>query len=99
MLNGLREVHAHKLLHLDIKPSNIYLRADGTPVLPDFGAARQTLLSDTPIRNRCSTRRASRRRSSSTAATPSARGATSTAWAPACTPAWRALRRSAPTNA
>ncbi len=26
MLNGLREVHAHKLLHLDIKPSNIYLR-------------------------------------------------------------------------
>ncbi len=49
MLNGLREVHAHKLLHLDIKPSNIYLRADGTPVLLDFGAARQTLLSDTPI--------------------------------------------------
>ncbi len=49
MLNGLREVHAHKLLHLDIKPSNIYLRADGTPVLLDFGAARQTLMSDTPI--------------------------------------------------
>ncbi|WP_374239717.1 serine/threonine protein kinase [Zoogloea sp.] len=49
MLNGLREVHAHKLLHLDIKPSNIYLRSDGTPVLLDFGAARQTLMSDTPI--------------------------------------------------
>ncbi|WP_407279106.1 serine/threonine-protein kinase [Aromatoleum evansii] len=49
MLNGLREVHAHKLLHLDIKPSNIYLRNDGTPVLLDFGAARQTLLSDQPI--------------------------------------------------
>lgn len=43
MLNGLREVHAHKLLHLDIKPANIYLRNDGTPVLLDFGAARQTL--------------------------------------------------------
>jgi serine/threonine protein kinase len=42
MLNGLREVHAHKLLHLDLKPSNIYLRNDGTPVLIDFGAARQT---------------------------------------------------------
>ncbi|HNE99759.1 MAG TPA: protein kinase, partial [Thauera aminoaromatica] len=39
MLNGLREVHAHKLMHLDIKPSNIYLRNDGTPVLLDFGAA------------------------------------------------------------
>jgi len=46
MLNGLREVHAHKLLHLDIKPSNIYLRADGTPVLLDFGAARQTLVQE-----------------------------------------------------
>jgi serine/threonine protein kinase len=49
MLNGLREVHAHKLLHLDIKPSNIYLRNDGTPVLLDFGAARQTLISDQPM--------------------------------------------------
>ena len=49
MLNGLREVHAHKLLHLDIKPSNIYLRADGTPVLLDFGAARQMLSSDQPV--------------------------------------------------
>jgi len=43
LLNGLREVHAQKLLHLDIKPANIYIRNDGTPVLIDFGAARQTL--------------------------------------------------------
>ena len=43
LLNGLREVHTNKLLHLDIKPGNIYLRNDGTPVLIDFGAARQTL--------------------------------------------------------
>lgn len=49
LLNGLREVHAHKLLHLDLKPSNIYLRSDNTPVLIDFGAARQTLSSDQPI--------------------------------------------------
>jgi hypothetical protein len=42
-LNGLREVHANKLLHLDLKPANIYIRADHTPVLIDFGAARQTL--------------------------------------------------------
>jgi serine/threonine protein kinase len=49
MLNGLREVHTHKLLHLDIKPSNIYLRNDGTPVLLDFGAARQTLAQDQPM--------------------------------------------------
>ena len=43
LLNGLREVHSHKLLHLDIKPGNIYVRNDGAPVLIDFGAARQTL--------------------------------------------------------
>ena len=43
LLNGLREVHTHKLLHLDIKPANIYIRLDGSPVLLDFGAARQTL--------------------------------------------------------
>ena len=48
-LNGLREVHAHKLLHLDIKPSNIYMRNDYAPVLLDFGAARQTLEMDTPM--------------------------------------------------
>jgi serine/threonine protein kinase len=46
LLNGLREVHTHKLLHLDIKPSNIYIRLDGSPVLIDFGAARQTLTQE-----------------------------------------------------
>ncbi|MES2296787.1 MAG: serine/threonine-protein kinase [Pseudomonadota bacterium] len=46
--NGLREVHANKLLHLDLKPANIYLRADGTPILLDFGAARQTFNAEMP---------------------------------------------------
>jgi serine/threonine protein kinase len=46
LLNGLREVHSNKLLHLDIKPANIYIRNDGTPVLIDFGAARQTLVAE-----------------------------------------------------
>jgi hypothetical protein len=32
LLNGLREVHTNKLLHLDIKPANIYLRNDGSPL-------------------------------------------------------------------
>jgi serine/threonine protein kinase len=48
VMNGLREVHTNKLLHLDLKPANIYLRVDGTPILLDFGAARQTLKSDQP---------------------------------------------------
>jgi serine/threonine protein kinase len=46
LLNGLREVHRNKLLHLDIKPANIYIRNDGTPVLIDFGAARDTLSAE-----------------------------------------------------
>jgi serine/threonine protein kinase len=43
LAKGLREVHAQKLLHLDIKPANIYIRTDGSPVLLDFGSARQAL--------------------------------------------------------
>ena len=43
LMNGLREVHARKLLHLDIKPANIFVAMEGRPVLLDFGAARITL--------------------------------------------------------
>lgn len=43
IMSGLREVHANRILHLDIKPANVYLRMDGTPLLLDFGAARRTL--------------------------------------------------------
>jgi len=46
LLNGLREVHTNKLLHLDIKPANVFLRTDGSPLLIDFGAARQTLSAE-----------------------------------------------------
>ncbi|QNA90048.1 serine/threonine protein kinase [Massilia sp. Dwa41.01b] len=46
---GLREVHANKLLHLDLKPANIYLRSDGSPILLDFGAARQAIKNDAPM--------------------------------------------------
>src|SRR5262249_25154881 len=35
MLDGLSAMHAGKLLHRDVKPSNIMLRGDGTPVLID----------------------------------------------------------------
>lgn len=48
--NGLREVHTQKLLHMDIKPANVYIRMDGSPVLLDFGSARQILnISQTRI--------------------------------------------------
>lgn len=43
ILNGLHAVHEEKMLHLDIKPENIYLRRDGSPLLIDFGSARRAI--------------------------------------------------------
>lgn len=43
VLEGLRAVHENGLLHRDIKPHNIYLRADSSPMLIDFGSARVAL--------------------------------------------------------
>ncbi|MDH3669651.1 MAG: serine/threonine protein kinase [Gammaproteobacteria bacterium] len=44
IMNGLNAVHEAGMLHLDIKPENIYLREDSTPMLIDFGSARQALV-------------------------------------------------------
>ena len=43
LLDGLRMVHEAGFIHRDIKPDNIYLREDGSPVLLDFGSARRAL--------------------------------------------------------
>ncbi len=43
ILRGLRIVHQHKMLHLDIKPANIFVTDDNRSVLIDFGAAREVL--------------------------------------------------------
>jgi formylglycine-generating enzyme required for sulfatase activity/serine/threonine protein kinase len=43
LLDALAAVHAKGFLHRDIKPDNIFLREDGTPLLLDFGAARQAV--------------------------------------------------------
>lgn len=43
VLRGLRIVHQHKMLHLDIKPANIFITDDDKAILIDFGAAREVL--------------------------------------------------------
>ena len=43
LLDALEHVHAAEFLHRDIAPDNILVKADGTPCLIDFGAARQAM--------------------------------------------------------
>ncbi len=46
LLQGLDELHNHRLLHLDIKPANVYLRPGGSPLLLDFGAAQSAHVNE-----------------------------------------------------
>ena len=43
LAGGLAVVHGAEMLHRDIKPSNVMVRVDGSPVLIDFGAARELM--------------------------------------------------------
>ena len=43
ILDGLREIHRRGFLHRDVKPQNIYITSDSSPILLDFGAARLAL--------------------------------------------------------
>ena len=53
VLEALRVVHANRMLHLDVKPSNIMLNAQGRVVLIDFGASKienfKGKISSTPM--------------------------------------------------
>lgn len=43
---GLAVVHKDNFIHRDIKPDNIYIRGDKSPVLLDFGAARDVVKNE-----------------------------------------------------
>lgn len=47
VIEGLQAIHDAGFIHRDIKPGNLYLRTDGSPVLIDFGSARQTSQQET----------------------------------------------------
>jgi nucleotide-binding universal stress UspA family protein len=43
---AVHSLHVQEVVHLDLKPGNVILRADGTAVLVDFGLARHAHLPD-----------------------------------------------------
>lgn len=47
LIDALIQVHSLYLQHRDIKPDNVVLRHDGTPVLIDFGAVRSAIAGHT----------------------------------------------------
>jgi len=81
LLEALQMMHAKNFLHRDIAPDNIIVRADGSPVLLDFGAARRAVAEMS--RSLTASSRRATRRTSSIPPTAACRGPgpTSTRWA------------------
>ncbi len=47
IMNGLIRIHEAGFIHRDIKPGNVFIRdADGSPVLLDFGSAREAMTEE-----------------------------------------------------
>lgn len=46
LCDGLAELQRHSFVHRDLKPNNIRIRPDGSPVIIDFGLARLLNMTD-----------------------------------------------------
>jgi eukaryotic-like serine/threonine-protein kinase len=52
LADALHEAHAHGLLHMDVKPSNVLIAADGLPMLLDFHLARKPIKAGERVSDR-----------------------------------------------
>src|SRR5262249_52996533 len=55
IVGGLSAAHAQGVIHSDLKPENVIVRADGRAVVVDFGLARSPLVAHTTAAVRCGT--------------------------------------------